>query len=90
MEKQFYGFKRGSKHQAPSKENDLEALMKTFILGGLHREIDDRTVPGKGGKVPVDVVAKGASALLNLKPSESLVKRWMASRSFERSTKEVF
>ncbi|KAM5534908.1 hypothetical protein V8D89_011463 [Ganoderma adspersum] len=78
---------RGSHHGTPSKEQDVERLIKMYKTLKLHsKEIGGQRIHGRDAAHAVDVMTQGSVKLM----VDGVADRWWDERNFERNTTEIY
>ncbi|KAH9923719.1 uncharacterized protein BXZ73DRAFT_91408 [Epithele typhae] len=76
---------RGTRHGTPSKEADVQKLVKMYITSGLHNHEPGRK-PKSALDIATDLMTAGADSL----NSDKHVDTWWDGRSVKRSAEEIY
>ncbi|EJF60635.1 hypothetical protein DICSQDRAFT_62442 [Dichomitus squalens LYAD-421 SS1] len=77
---------RGTHHGRPSKEEDIDRLIKMYRTSKLHSWEDGRQVKGGVSNRATDVMTVGSVRLI----VDGAAERWWDERDFERATTELY
>ena len=78
---------RGSHHGTPSKDQDVERLIKMYQTSKLHsKEAGGRRIHGGDAAHAADVMTQGSVKLI----VDGAADRWWDERNFERNTTEIY